>query len=133
MTRCPSAEVPAFARTVRALSWARPDTWVRAGRRLRGFDAIVVVRVEPLLVPAHLAILHAAGSGSSGVGMPGAALGMQGAGAPRTIVIPQSSLPRRSRTGDYALMRSLFERVDAVLVHSQEQARLALDLHATRV
>ena len=120
-------EVPAFPRTVRALSWARPDTWVRTGRRLRGFDAIIVVHVTPLLVPAHLAILRAAGSGRSDVDLPG------GGAAPRTIVIPHIALPRRSRPGDYALIRSLFERVDAVLVHSPEQARLALDLHATRV
>ena len=37
--RCGAPDVPPFPRTVRALSWARPDTWVRAGRRLRGFDA----------------------------------------------------------------------------------------------
>ena len=103
------------------------DTWVRTGRRLRGFDAIIVVHVTPLLVPAHLAILRAAGSEGSDVDLP------RGGTAPRTIVIPHIALPRRSRPGDYALMRSLFERVDAVLVHSPEQARLALDLHATRV
>ena len=40
-------EVPPFPRTIRALSWARPDTWVRAGRRLRDVDAIVVVHVMP--------------------------------------------------------------------------------------
>jgi hypothetical protein len=115
-----SPGVPAFPRTVRALSWARPDTWVRTGRRLRRFDAIIVMDATPLLVPAHLAILRAAGSGGSGVD-------------PRTIVIAQSALPRRSRLGDRALIRSLLERVDAVLVHSPEQARLALDLHAARV
>jgi hypothetical protein len=112
--------VPVFPRTVRALSWVRPDTWLRTGRRLRGFDAIVVMDATPLLVPAHLAILRAAGSGGSGVD-------------PRAIVIAQSALPRRSRLGDRALVGSLFERVDAVLVHSPEQARLALDLHAARV
>ena len=53
-------DVPPFPRTVRALSWARPDTWVRTGRRLRGFDAIVVVHVIPAVVPAHLALLRAA-------------------------------------------------------------------------
>ena len=119
-------EAPVLARTVHALSWARPDSWVRTGRRLRGFDAIIVVQVTPLLVPAYLAILHAAGSGGADGDPPFG-------DAPRTIVIPQSVLPRRSRPGDYALIRSLFERVDAVLVHSPEQARLALDLHATRV
>jgi Glycosyltransferase Family 4 len=114
-----SPRVPAFPRTVRALSWARPDTWVGTGRRLRGSDAIIVMDATPLLVPAHLAILRAAGSG--------------GSVDPRTIVIAQSSFPRRSRLGARALIRSLFERVDAVLVHSPEQARLALDLHAARV
>ena len=49
-------DVPPFPRTVRALSWARPDTWVRAGRRLRGFDAVIVVHVIPPVVPAHLAL-----------------------------------------------------------------------------
>ena len=123
-----ASEVPAFPRTVCALSWARPDTWVRTGRRLRGFDAIIVVHVMPLAVPAHLAVLRAAGSDSGGE-----ALDPSGAGAPRSIVIAHNELPHRSRPGDCALMRSLFERVDAVLVHSAEQARLALDLHATRV
>ena len=114
------SSVPAFPRTVRALSWARPGTWVRTGRRLRGFDAVILMDATPLLVPVHLAILRAARSGGSGVG-------------PRTIVIAQSMLPSRSRLGDRALIRSLLEGVDAVLVHSPEQARLALDLHAARV
>lgn len=121
-----SPEVPTFPRTVRALSWARPDTWVRTGRRLREFDAIIVGQAIPLVVPAHLAVLRAAGSGRG-------ALDPSGDGKPRSIVIAHSALPRRSRPGDFALMRSLFTHVDAVLVHSPEQARLALDLHATRV
>lgn len=121
-----AAEVPAFPRTVRALSWARPDTWISTGRRLRGFDAIILVQATPALVPAHLAIVHAAGSGSGSGDLSDAA-------APRTIVIPLRPLPPRSRPGDHALLRSLFERVDAVLVHSPDEARLALDLHATRV
>ena len=38
---------------------------------------------------------------------------------------PERQLPHEARPGDRALMRSLFERVDAVLVHSDSQARLA--------
>ena len=52
-----------FPRTLRVLSWARPDTWVRTGRRLRDVDVIVVVHVIPAVVPAHLALLRAAGVG----------------------------------------------------------------------
>lgn len=116
-------DVPPFPRTVRALSWARPDTWVRTGRRLRAFDAVVVVHVIPAVVPAHLALLRAAGVGrtsSTGQG-------------PRSVVIAHNVMPHESHPGDSALMRSLFSRVDAVLVHSAEQARLAHDLGAHRV
>jgi hypothetical protein len=121
-----AAEVPAFPRTVRALSWARPDTWVRTGRRLRAFDAIIVVHVTPRVVPAHLAMLRAAGVGL-------ATAHTSGVGPPRSIVIAHNVLPQEPRPGDSALVRSLFERVDAVMVNSPEQARTAHDLHAARV
>jgi len=119
-------DIPAFPRTVRALSWARPDTWVRTGRRLRGFDAIIVVQATPIEVPAHLAMLRAAGVGA-GTAHP------SGSGPPRSIVIAHNVLPQQYRPGDSALIRSLFERVDAVMVHSHEQARRAHALHAVRV
>ena len=112
-------DVPPFPRTVRALSWARPDTWVRTGRRLRGFDAIVVVHVIPAVVPAHLVLLRAA-RGGSGDG-------------PRVVAIVHNVLPHETHPGDRALVRRFFDRVDAVLVHSTAQARLAHDLGAGRV
>ncbi|GAB3066109.1 hypothetical protein GCM10027080_02300 [Pedococcus soli] len=124
-------DVEPFPRTVRALSWARPDTWVRTGRRLRGFDVVVVVHVIPAVVPAHLALLRAAGAGRRGVGA--ALTAGRGSGGPRTVVIAHNVLPHESHLGDRELMQQLFERVDAVLVHSDEQARLAYELHAPRV
>ena len=96
---------------------------MRTGRRLRGFDAIVVVHVIPAVVPAHLALLRAAGAGRRGSGGPG----------PRTVVIAHNVLPHEPHLGDRELMRSFLERVDAVLVHSAAQARLAHDLGAPRV
>ena len=142
-------DVEPFPRTVRALSWARPDTWVRAGRRLRGFDVVVVVHVIPAVVPAHLALLRAAGAGrraAAGAGRRaaagavrragrhgGAAVGSPHGRGPRTVVIAHNVLPHETHLGDRELMQQLFERVDAVLVHSEEQARLAHELHAPRV
>ncbi len=120
-------DVEPFPRTVRALSWARPDTWVRTGRRLRGFDAVVVVHVIPAVVPAHLALLRAAGAGRRG------AAGTAHAGRPRTVVIAHNVLPHETHLGDRELMQSFFERVDSVVVHSDSQARLAYELHAQRV
>lgn len=119
-------DVEPFPRTVRALSWARPDTWVRTGRRLRSFDAVVVVHVIPAVIPAHLALLRAAG-----IGRRGSASGA--GGAPRAVVIAHNVLPHETRPGDSALMRALLGRVDSVLVHSAAQARLAHDLGALRV
>ena len=115
-------DVEPFPRTVRALSWARPDTWVRTGRRLRDFDAVIVVHVIPAVVPAHLALLRAAGSGRRGDST-----------GPRAVVVAHNVLPHEPHPGDGALMRTFFERVDAVLVHSAEQARIAHDLGARRV
>jgi glycosyltransferase involved in cell wall biosynthesis/SAM-dependent methyltransferase len=120
-------DVPPFPRTVRALSWARPDTWLRTGRRLRGFDVVVVVHVVPAVVPAHLALLRAAGVGRRTAGPGGRPAG------PRTVVIAHNVLPHEAHVGDRELTQRLLERVDAVLVHSPEQARLAHELHAPRV
>ena len=118
-------EVPPYARTVRALSWARPDTWVRTGRRLRDVDAVIVVHVMPQVVPAHLALLRAA---DALPGQPG-----RSAARPQSVVVCHNVLPHESRPGDAALMRMLFTRVDAALVHSAEQGRLAHELGARRV
>ncbi|GAB3074221.1 hypothetical protein GCM10027053_44910 [Intrasporangium mesophilum] len=115
-------EVPPYPRTIRALSWARPDTWVRVGRRLRDVDAIVVVHVMPPVVPAHLVLLRAAGAVPGGPGP-----------RPRSIVLCHNVLPHESHPGDAQLMSLLFARVDSTLVHSTDQARLAHDLGARRV
>ena len=120
-------DVEPFPRTVRALSWARPDTWVRTGRRLRAFDVVVVVHVIPAVVPAHLALLRAAG-----VGRRNAQRGVAHAG-PRTVVIAHNVLPHETHLGDRELMQRFFERVDSVLVHSDSQARIAYELGAPRV
>lgn len=114
-----SPDVTPFPRTVRALSWARPDTLVRAGRRLREMDVIIVVHVIPPVVPLHLTLLAAAGAGR--------------AGGPRSIVIAHNVLPHEPHPGDAALMRALVRRVDAVVVHSAEQAGLARELGAADV
>lgn len=116
-------DVPPFARTVRALSWARPDSLVRAGRRLRDVDLIVVVHVIPPVVPLHLMLLRAAGVGRTAVTGHG----------PRSVVIAHNVLPHEPHPGDAALMRTLFRRVDAAVVHSAEQARLARELDADHV
>ncbi len=112
-------DVPPFPRTLRVLSWARPDTWVRAGRRLRDVDVVVVVHVVPAVVPAHLALLRAAGAG--------------GRTGPRVVVVAHNVLPHEEHPGDRVLVGSLLHRADAVLVHSDEQARSAAALGATRV
>jgi glycosyltransferase involved in cell wall biosynthesis/SAM-dependent methyltransferase len=123
-----AADVPPFPRTVRALSWARPDTWIRTGRRLRGFDVIVVIHVIPAVVPAHLVLLRAAGP--SRRVRSGATSSSRG---PRSVVIAHNVLPHETHPGDRELMERLFQRVDGVLVHSDSQAKLAYELHAPRV
>lgn len=115
-----AADVEPFPRTIRVLSWARPDTWVRAGRRLRDVDVVVVVHVVPVVVPAHLALLRAAGAGGDGPG-------------PRVVVVAHNVLPHETHPGDRQLVTALLGRCDAVVVHSDEQAKVATELGAPRV
>ncbi|MBP6994864.1 MAG: glycosyltransferase family 4 protein [Phycicoccus sp.] len=116
-------EVPPFPRTVRALSWARPDTWLRAGLRLRQVDAIIVVHVVPQVVPAHLALLKAARALRVGRAAP----------VPRSIVVAHNVLPHESRPGDRRLVGSLLSRVDSIVVHGTDQAIEASQLGAHHV
>ncbi|EWT00207.1 glycosyl transferase [Intrasporangium oryzae NRRL B-24470] len=115
-------EVPPFPRTVRALSWARPGTWLGAGRRLRAFDTIVVVHSIPSAAPALLALLRAAGATPGSAGP-----------RPQSIVVCHAVLPLEHHAGDARLVGALLSHVDATLVHSADQARLANDLGARRV
>lgn len=126
-------EVPPYARTIRALSWARPDSWVRAGRRLRDVDAVVVVHVLPAVAPAHLVLLRAAGA-LPDPSAPQVALADPQAGhRPQSVVLCHNVLPLESHAGDRRLISALLRRVDATLVHSADQARVAHDLGARRV
>ncbi|GAA4408791.1 hypothetical protein GCM10023168_26690 [Fodinibacter luteus] len=118
-----SPDVEPFPRTLRVLSWARPDTWVRAGRRLRDADVVVVVHVLPAVVPAHLALLRAAGAGRATP---------TGRG-PRSVLVAHNVLPHEGHPGDRRLVQALLARVDAVVVHSDDQARLAASLGAAHV
>lgn len=112
-------DVEPYARTVPVLRWSRPEGWVRTGRRLRDVDLVVLVHVVPQVVPAHLAILRAAGAGR--------------ARGPRSVAIVHNVLPHEPRPGDAPLVRLLLGAVDGVIVHSEDQAALAADLGATRI
>ena len=79
--------------------------------------SVIVVHVIPPVVPAHLALLRAAG------------VRVRGRGRDRATTCCRT----RAHPGDRQLMHALLDRVDAVLVHSAEQAGLAADLGAARV
>ncbi len=122
----PLAAVPGanpFPRTVRSLAWNRPDTWVRTGWRLRAYDTVVVVHTGAAMVPQHLALLRAAGTGRADA--------PAGAPGPRGVLV----CDRLPRPGGAArsLVGSVLRNVDGVLVHRHEDAELAARLGAARV
>ena len=108
-------DVKPFARTTRRLSWARPASWWRTGRRLRDVDLVVVVHVVPAVVPAHLALLRALGRSTP------------------VTVIAHNVLPHEAHAGAARLVRALLARADRVVVHSGDQAGLARELGAREV
>jgi len=102
-------DLPPYPRTTRPLSWARPDSWLRTGRRLRDYDLVLLVHVIPAVVPAHLALLKALGANRR----------------PRVVLLAHNVLPHETHPGAEALLRTMLAGVDATLVHSAEQAQAA--------
>jgi D-inositol-3-phosphate glycosyltransferase len=106
-------EMPVFDQTSYPLSWRRPDSWVRTGRRLRtAADWVVLVLVSPVQVPAYLVLLRALGH------------------TVPVVVLCHNVLPHEPRSVDKPLVRAVLRRADGVLVHTaseQELAREVLD------
>lgn len=106
-------ELPLFSPTRHDLSWRRPDSWFRVGRRLRTYDLVVLVVVTPIQMPAYRGVLRGLG------------------GAKRTAKVVaecHNVLPHERRAVDVALMKGVLGRLDGVLVHSDEQAATAREL-----
>ncbi len=111
-------EVTPFPATVRALHWARPLGWRRAGRELAAYDLVLVVHVIPQVVPAHLTLIRAATAGAT---------------PPRIVAVVHNVLPHEPKPGDESLMRAFLTRVDGVIVHTKPQANVAISLGAEHV
>lgn len=108
-------EVSPYPRTVRPLHWASPLSWRRTGKQLAAYDLIVLVHVIPQIVPAHLTLVRAVTGGAR---------------RPRVVGLVHNVLPHETRPGDERLMRAFLSRVDAVLVHTRQQANVATALGA---
>jgi glycosyltransferase involved in cell wall biosynthesis len=104
-----------FPQTLRKLSWRRPDGWLRAGRRLRSRDVVVLAVLSSVQVPAYLGILS---------GLKSSARRRRA----RVVALCHNVLPHERKPYDEPLMRALLRRVDGVLVHSAQQAELARTL-----
>jgi glycosyltransferase involved in cell wall biosynthesis len=105
-------ELPPFPGTHRRLSWRRPDSWYACGRRLRGYDVVVLVTATPIQMPAYRGILAGLGRRRT----------------TRVVAQCHNVLPHERRAVDVRFMRGVLSRVDGVLVHTAEQAKIAKSL-----
>jgi len=105
-------ETTPFPRVSRTLSWRRPDSWYRVGRRLRGADLVILVVGTPIQSPAYRGILA----------------GLGRARRPRVVAQCHNVLPHERRGVDVHLMRGLLSRVDGVLTHAESQETIARQL-----
>ena len=109
-------ELPVYPRTRYPLSWNRPDSWWRLGRRLRReADVVVLVLVSPVLAPA-LAVLARALKGG-----------------PRVLALCHNVLPHERRRIDERFVRAVLGQADGVLVHADQEQVLARTLTAAAV
>ena len=100
-------EVTPFAPTSYPLAWNRPDSWLRTGRRLRRHDLVVLTVVTPFHAVPYAGLLAALGKG------------------PRRLALVHNVLPHEPGPLDRVLVRRLLRSVHGVVVHSEEQRRLA--------
>lgn len=108
-------ELPEHQGNKRVLSWRNPLTWTRWGRRLRGYDRIVLVWWVPTIQgPVYLSMLRA--------------LRGRGKKRPHITLICHNVLPHEPRLGDRRLAAAVLKRSDRIIVHSQTQYDLATEL-----
>jgi glycosyltransferase involved in cell wall biosynthesis len=108
-------EFTPFEPTRRPLSWNRPDTWWRAARRLRSADVVIFAHITPVQVPPYRVMLRAL------------------RGTAERVVICHNVLPHERSAVDRFLVSSLLDASDRVIVHSEQQARIARTLTATPI
>ncbi len=103
-------EVELFPDTEWQLAWNRPDSWWLTGRRLadRRFDAVMLSVFAPIQAGPYLSLARAARAGGCTL-----------------IALCHNVLPHERGWADELMIRALLGRMDAVLVHSQQQAALA--------
>ena len=104
-------ELPEPQHVDRLLAWNRPDSWWRAGRRLRRVDLVILVHVIPAQALAYRALL-------AGVGR----------GRPPVVALCHNVLPHERGRFDARLVRMLFSQVDRLLVHAEAEAQRAVGL-----
>jgi glycosyltransferase involved in cell wall biosynthesis len=111
-------EVELFPETEWPLAWYRPDGWWLTGKRIaaRGCDAVLLSIFTPIQVPAYLTLAKAARAGGC-----------------KVVAICHNVLPHEHRRFDKPAMKALLRHVDAVVVHSKEEAALAASLTSAPV
>ena len=96
-------EFEPFEPSRHTLSWNRPDSWWREGRRLRDRDLVVFAHITPVQVPPYLIMVRALSGHAS------------------TAVVCHNVLPHERGRFDERLVRALLRRADHVVVHSEQQ------------
>jgi D-inositol-3-phosphate glycosyltransferase len=100
-------EVTPVPGTSYRLTWYNPFTWFAAGRRLRKHDVVIVAQITPF---------HA---------VPYAGIRMGFGRRPRAVVIAHNVIPHEESRVDKSLVSLLYRFYPHVLVHSEEQKRIA--------
>jgi glycosyltransferase involved in cell wall biosynthesis len=109
-------EFEPFEPTRRALSWNRPDTWIRVGRQLRNHDLVLIAHITPVQVAPYWTLLAALRGGRA-----------------RSMIISHNVLPHERNRLDKHAVALLFGAADRIIAHSDSEAAIARELTRTRV
>jgi glycosyltransferase involved in cell wall biosynthesis len=108
-------EITPFEPTTYPLAWYNPFGWWHAGRKLRKkYDQVIIIYFVPQIQgPVGVVFSWALGHGKH---------------RPQLTALCHNVLPHEVRPGDAFFTRAFLKRADSVLVHSEEQAKVARTL-----
>ena len=108
-------ELPPFSNTQRLLSWNNPLSWYKTARQLRKYDRVIFI----WYVPTFQGVIYRV-------------LLRKLRGIP-TSVVCHNVLQHDGKPGDKQLAEGFFTRVDRLIVHTADQAKIARSLTRKKI
>ena len=109
-------EYSEFSPVDRILRWNRPDTWIRGARKSRNYDLTIFIHVNSFQSALYRVMTFVLRRSRTS-----------------KVIICHNVLPHERQRFDKIVLRSFFNSVDRIIVHTDLEKKLARSITKTRV